>query len=171
MSGWICQGSQWRAGVKWGKWRLDGTEVHIWCRHRWDTTGISRLNKREQLRSRAIPVVNTKCFYRTGDKWVGQVSCFSCRPLNSTVCENAGMWMEIHRQGQEAAECQALSRPIGRPPADFLCLASRIPAPCRQRWAEGRGWLQRMPTPSASWGQSPLLQFPDVWKEHSIKIC
>lgn len=70
---------------------------------------------------------------------MGQVSCFSCRPLNSTVCENAGMRMEIHRQGQEAAECQAPSRPIGRPPADFLCLASRIPAPCRQRWAEGRG--------------------------------
>lgn len=109
--------------------------------------------------------MKSECFYCSG-----QVSPLAANS-STRVCENVGMRMEIHRQDQEAAECPVLSPPIGRPPADFLCLASRTPAPCQQCGAEGHESRQRMLTPSASWGQSPLLQFPDVWKEQDIEIC
>lgn len=73
----------------------------------------------------------------TGLKASGSRVSSSAANSSTRVCENVGMRIAIHRQGQEAVECPVLSQPIGRPPADFLCLASCTPAPCQQCWAEG----------------------------------
>lgn len=45
----------------------------------------------------------------------------------------------IYLLDQEAVECQALSQPMRKLPADFLGWASSIHAPCLLDWAEGRG--------------------------------
>lgn len=129
------------------------TEVHIWCCDRYPRLYFN-IPKRKTALQYMIKKTTITIIWVSNTKVTLFFDC--CRinliPLSGrdvvtcsvfinlmTKCLQNVIENEIYLLGQEAAECPALSQPIRRLPADFLCLASSIRAPCQFDWAEGHG--------------------------------
>lgn len=145
MSSSICQGSLWRAGVKGHRWCLD---VILRCTS--DAVIDPHNYNSVFCEEKQLYMMGSYYFYYLSEqhkghivfKWLFVVSCcLNQDPLSSVFINllTKSLKNVIYLLDQEAVECQALSQPMKKLPADFLGWASSIHAPCLLDWAEGRG--------------------------------